>query len=80
MDKYESLLKAALKASSDQGLPDVLLVRVKHICSEKKCDSPSVSMLTDMLANYEQYSDAGCGSETYSTKDIENVLKRIAQS
>lgn len=79
MDKYESLLKAALKASSEQDLPDVLLARVEHICSEKKCDS-YVSMLTDMLANYEQYSDAGCGSETYSTKDIENVLKRIAQS
>lgn len=77
MELYEKLLKSALKASDEQELPDVLLERIKLVCSSEKGEKPQLEVLCEMLDAYEPYADTGCGSETYSTRDVENLLKKI---
>ena len=78
MDKYEKLMKLALKASEEQELPDAILAKIKKVYEDKKADENLLNDLINMLSEYEPFSDVGCGSETYSTKDIENLLKKLA--
>lgn len=77
MEQYEKLLKLAVKASEEQELPDALFKRIKAVAEAQSADSVLLAELIEMLADYEPFADVGCGNESYSTKDIENLLKKM---
>lgn len=77
MEMYEKLIKLAEKASEEQELPDSLLAKIKKICTDRNADPKLITELSEMLEEYEPFADVGCGNESYSTKDIENLLKKI---